>query len=450
MQLKTPLPEEIRRRVRRRALKRTLIMLALYIVLYYSVIVRYGYRYFADRIGPLSTVLIFMALAVLPPFVSGLVPMLRTPSYEGKVLSVSRVITLNYPRAGGFRYSANLPKEEQQYAVIALIRQDDGSEVRRRIRKYDLDDPAVDLCQAGDTVRYYRGTRYAQILSRYGRHDVDCVECGFYCPKEDTVCRRCGAPLIKEGVEWTAAEEADLQRPEPEHAAAKRGPAVTTRAPIEDEAPPARTKSGFSYSAPVPIRREPVKTEDQPVIEHTEHYKRRVDPSDQMGFFGQCFLLYLITSFISLTAGGAAETPRDLVFTYLAVSGFVPLAFSIYFMRDMPSMHFREGKYTWIGQSLWYLLPAEILRTAISYIPVSRNAFGGFFAPLAHLLWTLFYVNSSGRAEQIEKMLYIRQDYLAYLPWPMLTTMLRVLLLMAAYRIIWGKHARSRAKLLGK
>ena len=437
---KTPLPQDIKNRIIRRCVKKIALLLAVYAVLYYSIIIRCGYSYFSVRIGVPATMFVFAALLILPPFITGLVQMFCIPSYEGEVVSV-HYQRKPRPWHAVLGYAQFL--REQCIAVRAEIRLSDGEVIQRLVRIYDQDDPAADLCKPGDFVRYYRGTRFTQILSRAGRHDVDCVMCGRYCPKEEIRCARCGATLIKEQFGISLGPESVGEKPVSPFVSASSDEALIDARKNQQRV----TKSGMTYSQPVPIERDPI-PQNGPAPVHTQRYVRQIEPMDWVIYFVQIMAVYVITSYFTLSARISMEQPRNTVILCLILSGMIPMIFSVYFLRKMPSAHFCDKKGAWFTRAMSFLLPCELLRVVISALPISYNSFGGFFSPVANLLWRMFYAVPAQRVGQIALGFYIPADYVVYVVCVFVTFVIRVSVLTAFYGLFWRGCARERAKLL--
>ncbi|MCI8332112.1 MAG: hypothetical protein HFE78_04740 [Clostridiales bacterium] len=430
-----------------------LLILAIYACFVYALFFRIvGYEWFIARIGVINTNLVFFLLFLLSPIAVFLSILLQQPSFEGEVIAVDRKNVFKLWK-GGLSGKYEFQNQELWVAVYAAVRRADGKIGYYLIRKYAQDDPLSALCEPGDIVRHYRGTRIAQIFKREGRRDTECVMCGLYAPTEAERCPYCGALILKNPPPFPEKQEVnppvkgrgwDPSYQVPSYAGKD---AVPDDAIIADQRPV--TKSGTYYSAPVPIPKMEIDY-TAPDPEHNEKYKRKVRLSLDGNYFLYVILFYLVTSCITLNARGFVHSSGALAVLYLVISGIIPLIFSILIMRNYPRYHYREGKAEWVGQSIRFLLPGELIRVFISFFPIAYNAFGGFFSPMARIIWELCYILPTGQYDRIEERLYIPIDFGIYMLIALLGLIVRLMLLMLFYKIFWDAFGRERRDLLAQ
>lgn len=449
MKLTKNIPDAIRGRFIFAAVRRFLILAAVYAVLYYSIIDRFGYEYFALRIGVLPTVLIYAALILLPPLLLRIPAFFNERAWEGEVLEVERKRDVTIWAGGanfmviGFSSYTLGAKDQWRTEVNAKIRLDNGKVIKRRVRNYSVDDNTSLMCQPGDRVRHFKGAKYNQIFGRGTRHDVDCIWCGHYTRKENDYCDKCGIMLFHWPVDTTISEVARVENEvlreheaKPDASRAQLNPQHTVR--INE--PAADT---MSYSAPRPVRHNGDADFEIGEVAKTPEfgtYKRKVELMDVMETLFYIGITYVVTSFISATFDGPYDNTGRVLGVYTVFSLIIPLALSVFFIKDLPTAQFRaSGKIpAWLRQGLITLVPIELIRTLVSFI-----GFGSLFAPIAHILWQYTYVLPADRVQAMYEETYIMQDYTSYAALAFATMAVRLVVLLAAYAFFWFKHRKS-------
>lgn len=456
MKLNKKIPDAIRGKFIFVAVRRFIILAAVYAVLYYSIIDRFGYEYFALRIGALPTVVIYAVLVLLPPLLLRIPAFFTERAWEGEVISVNRRRDVTVWAGGanfmviGFSGYTLGAKDQWRTEVDAKIRLDNGRIVKRRVRNYAVDDNTALMCQPGDRVRHFKGARYNQIFGRGTRHDVDCIWCGHYNRKENDYCDKCGVMLFHWPADTPISETERVEnevlreheaKPDASRAQLNPRPTVRMNEPAGDS---------MTYCAPRPVRHnDDADFEIGEVAKTPEFgtYKRKVEFMDVMETLFYIGITYMVTSFISATFDGPADDVRRVLCVYGIFSLLIPTVLSIFFIKDLPAAQFRASGLipAWLRQGLLTVLPIELIRTAAGFI-----GFGSLFAPIAHILWQYTYVIPNDRTADISEELYIAADYSSFAVLALATMAVRVVILMCAYLYFWQKHKKSLTYLKGK
>lgn len=446
----------LKRKIIFKLVRRVIICLAVYGVLYYALFCRYSLDYYFEKAGPIITAVFITAVLAIPYFASGIHGYLRDTSYEGTVIKVRRVRELK-PWRGGPNMHEFFTRE-QCIAVRALIRLDNGEVLDKLIRRYDFDDLAQSLCQVGDRVRHVKGAPYTQIYGGGKRHDTDCVWCGYYTDKRYDKCERCGVPVLPwinvpmpEDLGGVPPREA-LREEEAEIKASELAP--RERGTLYLDADVKENEFTLSHRPTRSAEDDEFEIGDVTPTPEFGTYKRKVDPFDFTGLFGvsiasMAFLGYFSFLFSKMLEGEV----NKWIFTAV-VAGVIPTAISIYYMRSYPSTHYRtSGRFpAWIMQASLFIIPAELLRVAVSGIRIlgSLNMFGSLFSPMCFQWWYLYHMLPSDRLEQMENGIFLAEDYGAFYSVAIPAMLLRIAILFAGYYYFWRKYEKERAMMFNE
>lgn len=187
--MKLSIPKEnadIRKAIRGKLI-RQIVICAVWTAIVSAFMIVYAYNYFIEALSVGAAYVFWIGVSLIPFLKCKFWRWFADRSYEGKVISCKQTCAMT-PKNAIHRKLFRLFTQNIQ------IRQPDGETKNVKITWWE--DEHVPYYYEGDYIRYYRGTKFPQVISdEPGAHRY-CVMCGTSNHPEENVCMICGKSLI--------------------------------------------------------------------------------------------------------------------------------------------------------------------------------------------------------------------------------------------------------------